>query len=99
MISLVRPPREVRVVRRDRKRLRTAIGNLRSVLGRFVIVGESQEYRQVKQKHGARSYRESLRKLPWFGHTKTPNVRGHRADGMKDATGGAASEAPGGPRC
>jgi hypothetical protein len=28
-----------------------------------------------------------------------PNVRGHRADEMKDATGSAASEAPGGPRC
>jgi hypothetical protein len=28
-----------------------------------------------------------------------PNVRGHRADGMKDATGSVASEAPGGPRC
>jgi len=27
------------------------------------------------------------------------NVRGHRADEMKDATGSAASEAPGGPRC
>src|SRR5438445_7562052 len=27
------------------------------------------------------------------------NVRGHRADEMKDATVSAASEAPGGPRC
>ena len=27
------------------------------------------------------------------------NVRGHRADKMMDATGYAASEAPGGPRC
>jgi len=27
-----------------------------------------------------------------------PNVRGHRADEMKNATGNAASEAPGGPR-
>jgi hypothetical protein len=30
---------------------------------------------------------------------ETSNVRGHRADEMKDATGSAASEAPGGPRC
>src|SRR5437867_10183350 len=29
----------------------------------------------------------------------TPNVRSHRADEIKDATGSAASEAPGGPRC
>ena len=28
-----------------------------------------------------------------------PNVRGHRADEMKNATRSAASEAPGGPRC
>jgi hypothetical protein len=27
------------------------------------------------------------------------NVRGHRADEMRDATRRAASEAPGGPRC
>ena len=27
------------------------------------------------------------------------NVRGHRADEIQDATGSAASEAPGGPRC
>jgi hypothetical protein len=32
----------------------------------------------------------------WDG---APNVRGHRADEMKGATGSAASEAPGGPRC
>ncbi len=28
-----------------------------------------------------------------------PNVRGHRADEMKNATTSVASEAPGGPRC
>jgi len=28
----------------------------------------------------------------------TPNVRGHRADGIADATGAMASEPPGGPR-
>jgi hypothetical protein len=34
------------------------------------------------------------------GHTFVrPNVRGHRADEIKDATGSAAPEAPGGPRC
>jgi hypothetical protein len=33
------------------------------------------------------------------GSHRDLNVRGHRADEMKDATGSAASEAPGGPRC
>jgi len=38
------------------------------------------------------------RKRVLMGAFLQPNVRGHRADEMKDATRRAASEAPGGPR-
>jgi hypothetical protein len=48
--------------------------------------------------HVAERIGEILKFLATHG-LSPPNVRGHRADEVKDATGSAASEAPSGPRC
>ena len=50
----------------------------------------------VRIEHSKRIKKPKRAIACWAIHGK-PNVRGHRADEMKDATGYAASEGPGGP--